>query len=35
LGKTLYGAPFGSIMHKSDITRIYMHNQVHSCITAE
>src|SRR5258708_32552837 len=31
LGKTLYGATFGSIMHKSDNTRIYVHNQVYSC----
>ena len=28
LRKTLNGAPFGSIMHKSDDTRIYVHNQV-------
>src|ERR1700680_553820 len=36
LRKTLYGATygatFGSIMHKSDNTRIYVHNQVYSCI---
>src|SRR6204780_224455 len=31
LRKTLYGAMFGSIMHKSDNTRIYVHNQVCSC----
>src|ERR1700719_582315 len=31
LRKTLYGATFGSIMHKSDNTRIYVHNQVYSC----
>src|ERR1700691_3368398 len=31
LRKTLSGATFGSIMHKSDNTRIYMHNQVYSC----
>ena len=31
LRKTLYGARFGSIMHKSHDTRINVHNQVHSC----
>src|ERR1700687_2442985 len=31
LRKTLYGATFGSIMHKSDNTRIYVHTQVDSC----
>src|SRR3981081_4774825 len=31
LRKTLYGATFGSMMHKSDNTRIYVHNQVYSC----
>ena len=31
LRKTLYGATFGSIMHKSDDTRIYVHDQLHSC----
>src|ERR1700726_3731899 len=31
LRKTLYSATFGSIMHKSDNTRIYVHNQVYSC----
>src|ERR1700691_1717724 len=31
LRKTLYGATLGSIMHKPDNTRIYVHNQVHSC----
>src|SRR2546429_7124748 len=31
LQKTLYGATFGSIMHKSDNTRIYVHIQVYSC----
>jgi DeoR/GlpR family transcriptional regulator of sugar metabolism len=31
LRKTLYGAAFGSIMHKSDNTRIYVHNKVYSC----
>src|ERR1700692_2282296 len=31
LRKTLYGTTFGSIMHKSDNTRIYVHTQVHSC----
>jgi len=25
LRKTLYGIPLGSIMHKSDYTRIYVH----------
>src|SRR5260221_9163287 len=31
LRKTLYGATFGTIMHKSDNTRIYVHTQVDSC----
>jgi DeoR/GlpR family transcriptional regulator of sugar metabolism len=31
LRKTLYGATFGSIMHKSDNTRIYVHTQGYSC----
>src|ERR1700727_1471306 len=31
LRKTLYGHKFGSIMHKSDNTRIYVYNQVYSC----
>src|ERR1017187_5692644 len=31
LRKTLYGDTFGSIMHKSDNTRIYVHNKVYSC----
>src|ERR1700733_14971049 len=31
LRKTLYATALGSIMHKSDDTRIYVHNQVHSC----
>src|SRR5258707_1604580 len=31
LRKTLYGTTFGSIMHKSDNTRIYVHTQVYSC----
>src|ERR1700676_5278204 len=31
LRKTLYGAMFGSIMHESDNTRIYVHNQLYSC----
>src|ERR1700722_5580804 len=32
LRKTLrYGGTFGSIMHKSDNTRTYVHNQVCSC----
>src|SRR5260370_40240688 len=31
LRKTLYGSRFGSIMHKSDNTRIYVHTQVYSC----
>src|SRR5258708_3278630 len=31
LGKALYGGTFGSIMHKSDNTRIYVHNQLYSC----
>src|SRR5436309_14981482 len=31
LRKTLYDATFGSVMHKSDNTRIYVHNQVYSC----
>src|ERR1700721_568497 len=31
LRKTLYGHKFGRIMHKSDNTRIYVHNQVYSC----
>ena len=31
LRNTLYGATFGSIMHKSDNTRIYVHIQVDSC----
>src|SRR5258708_21552582 len=31
LRKTLYGATFGSTMHKSDNTRIYVHNQVYPC----
>src|SRR5258708_1580218 len=31
LRKTLCGATLGSIMHKSDNTRIYMHNHVYSC----
>src|ERR1700685_2474719 len=29
--KTLYGGTFGSIMHKSDNTRIYVHNKLYSC----
>src|SRR5437899_7831331 len=33
LRKTLYGATFGSIMHKSYDTRIYVHNRVHSCMS--
>src|SRR5260370_5914449 len=33
LRKTLYGATFDGIMHKSDNTRIYVHNQVYSCKT--
>src|ERR1700689_1678990 len=33
LRKTLYGATFGSIMHKSDNTRIYVHNKLYSCKT--
>src|SRR4029077_14589548 len=32
LRNTLYGATVGSIMHESDNTRIYAHNQVCSCI---
>jgi DeoR/GlpR family transcriptional regulator of sugar metabolism len=32
LRKTLYGATLGSIMHKTDNTRIYVHNQLYSCI---
>ena len=31
LRKTLCGTTFGSIMHKSDNTRIYVHIQVYSC----
>src|ERR1700694_6268460 len=31
LRKTLYGATFDSVMHKSDNTRIYVHDQVYSC----
>src|SRR6266446_4149038 len=31
--KTLSSTQFGSIMHKSDNTRIYVHNQVYSCKT--
>src|SRR5260370_18221917 len=31
LRKTLYGTTVGSIMHKSDNTRIYVHTQVYSC----
>src|SRR5216684_9303249 len=31
LRKTFYGALFCNIMHKSDGTRIYMHDQVYSC----
>src|SRR5450755_3002250 len=31
LRRTLHGTIFGSIMHKSDNTRTYMHNQVYSC----
>src|SRR6201988_191393 len=31
LRKTLYDATFGSIMHKSDNTRTYVHSQLHSC----
>src|SRR5260370_23696719 len=31
LRKTLYDAIFDSIMHKSDNTRIYVHNKVYSC----
>src|ERR1700746_3691952 len=33
LRKTLYGATLGSIMHKSDNTRIYVHDQLYSCTT--
>ena len=35
LRKVLCGAAFGSIMHKSDNTRIYVHNKVYSCKSAE
>jgi hypothetical protein len=35
LRKTLYLATFGSIMHKSDNTRTYMHNKVPSCKMAK
>ena len=31
LRKTLCGPTFGSTMHKSDNTRIYVHDQVYSC----
>src|SRR4029077_1921517 len=31
LRKTLYGATLGSIMHKSDNTRIYVYDQLYSC----
>src|SRR6266849_9092107 len=31
LRKTSYGATFGSIMHKSENTRIYVQNKVYSC----
>jgi len=34
LRKTLNGATFGSIMHVSDNTRIYVNNKVYSCKTA-
>src|SRR5882762_1534838 len=33
LRKTLYSATFGSIMHKADNTRKYVHNQVYPCKT--
>src|SRR6202158_3208896 len=32
LRRTLYGATFGSIMHKSDNTCIYVHDKVYSCM---
>ncbi len=35
LRKTLYDATFASIMHKSDNTRIYVHNQAYSCNPVE
>src|ERR1700752_4408307 len=35
LRKTLYGATFGSIMHKSDDTRIYMHIRAYSSVFAQ
>ncbi len=35
LRKTLCGSMFGSIMHKSDNTRTYVHNQVYSGKAAE
>ena len=35
LRKTLRGARFGSIMHESDNTRTYVHNQAYSCNLAE
>src|ERR1700730_2601276 len=31
LRKTLLGTTFGSIMHKSDNTRAYVHKQVYAC----
>src|SRR5580692_4510763 len=31
LRRILYGAAFGSIMHKSDNTRTYVHNQAYTC----
>src|SRR5207245_4575293 len=34
LGKTLYGATLVSIMHKSDNTRINMHDKLYSCTMA-
>src|SRR5882757_6229951 len=33
LRKTLHGTMFVIIMHKSDNTRIYVHNQVYPCKT--
>jgi hypothetical protein len=35
LRKILYGATSGSIMHKSENTRTYVHNQLYSCKMTE
>jgi hypothetical protein len=35
LRKTLYDITFRSILHRSDDTRINMHNQLHSCKAAQ